>query len=383
MKHITGRSTQLFLHTHAVMLVLLAALASVCAGIALGALTSSIAYADETRTVVDTQGNEISVPAAPAAPEDGLTPADNCSITLEYFEIVHYEDPDKPVGTDKLHLMGTRTLDGFQEGETVSIWPYVVDIPGHFFWDGWPASLTVLRDPSQNVFTLNYFLLSNAEYTVNYYVMTGADLTAGTWTEALAPENVKFTKMGSEKFTNQRFDALIKGDAYEYKLDNMYVIDTYPSEIRLGTNPDNNVINVLYVPGLSTLPDDVEITEKPSYDDQMTTLPDKVEIPDEQFNYDDLITTLPDDVYVEDFASTEIIDPDEDTTIEITDEMLAHPVDKAQAEETINAYLTGVEQAKTLSHTSDTTFGVVCAIAGIAVVAAVVLGVMVYRRRKN
>lgn len=365
------------------MLVLLAAFASVCIGMIAALSTSSLAYADETRTVVDTQGNEISVPATPASSEDTLSPADNCTITLQYFEIVHYEDPDKPVGNDKLHLMGTRTLDGFHEGEVVSIWSYVVDIPGHFFWDGWPASLTVSRDASQNVFTLNYFLLSNAEYTVNYYVMTGADLTANNWTDALAPEGVKFTKMGSEKFTNQRFDLLVKGDAYEYKLDNLYVIDTYPSEIRLGTDPDNNVINVLYVPGLSTLPDDVEITEKPSYDDQMTTLPDSVEIPDEQFNYDELITTLPDDVYVEDFASTEVIDPDEDTTIEITDDMLAHPVDKAQAEEIINAYQTGVDHAQELSRTGNTTFGIVCTIAGIAVVAAVVLGVMVYRRRKN
>lgn len=383
MKRITEQSTQHPFHLHTVMLVLLAAFASVCIGMIAALSTSSLAYADETRTVVDTQGNEISVPATPASSEDTLSPADNCTITLQYFEIVHYEDPDKPVGNDKLHLMGTRTLDGFHEGEVVSIWSYVVDIPGHFFWDGWPASLTVSRDASQNVFTLNYFLLSNAEYTVNYYVMTGADLTANNWTDALAPEGVKFTKMGSEKFTNQRFDLLVKGDAYEYKLDNLYVIDTYPSEIRLGTDPDNNVINVLYVPGLSTLPDDVEITEKPSYDDQMTTLPDSVEIPDEQFNYDELITTLPDDVYVEDFASTEVIDPDEDTTIEITDDMLAHPVDKAQAEEIINAYQTGVDHAQELSRTGNTTFGIVCTIAGIAVVAAVVLGVMVYRRRKN
>ena len=293
-----------FFQIRTYIIIALSVVALLCAGGIFIVSTGSSAFAENaTKTVVDTQGNEINV-SIPSQTEQGdsnaLSPADNCSITLEYYEIVQYDDPDKPVGDDRLHLMGTRTLDGFHEGDTVSAWSYVVDIPGHFFWDGWPSSLTVSRDPSQNVFVFNYAKLWNAEYTVNYYVMTGADLTADSWTDALAPEDVTFTKLGSETFTNQRFDALIKGDAYEYKLDDMYVIDTYPSEIRLGTDPDNNVINVLYVPEIATLPDQIEVPdEKPSYDDITTTLPDQIEIPDEQFNYDDLITTLPDDVIVE------------------------------------------------------------------------------------
>lgn len=338
------------------------------------ALTSPLAFAENsTRTVVDTQGNEITVPAEqvgqdnssqnPSVDSDGLTPADNCSITLKYYEIVQYDDPDEPVGDDNLRLLGSRTLSGFHEGDVVDAWDYVVNIPGHFFWDGWPGKLTVSRDPNQNVIVLHYVKLWNAEYTVNYYVMTGADLTADTWSEALAPEEVTFTKMGSETFTNQRFDALIKGDAYEYKLNDMYVIDTYPAEIRLGTDPDNNVINVLYVP-------------------ELATLPDQIEIPDEQLNHDDLITTLPDDVIVEDFASTDTINPDEDTTIDITDDMLNKPVNKAEAEEIINAYDTGLEHAKALAQTGDTTLVVVSIIAGIALVAVVVLVIIVWRRKK-
>ena len=338
------------------------------------ALTSPLAFAENsTRTVVDTQGNEITVPTEqvgqdnssqnPSVDSDGLTPADNCSITLKYYEIVQYDDPDEPVGDDNLRLLGSRTLSGFHEGDVVDAWDYVVNIPGHFFWDGWPGKLTVSRDPNQNVIVLHYVKLWNAEYTVNYYVMTGADLTADTWSEALAPEEVTFTKMGSETFTNQRFDALIKGDAYEYKLNDMYVIDTYPAEIRLGTDPDNNVINVLYVP-------------------ELATLPDQIEIPDEQLNHDDLITTLPDDVIVEDFASTDTINPDEDTTIDITDDMLSKPVNKAEAEEIINAYDTGLEHAKALAQTGDTTLVVVSIIAGIALVAVVILVIIVWRRKK-
>lgn len=356
------------------LIALVAILTLLSASLLYAALTSPLAFAENsTRTVVDTQGNEITVPAEqvgqdsssqnPSVDSDGLTPADNCSITLKYYEIVLYDDPDEPVGDDNLRLLGSKTLSGFHEGDVVDAWDYVVNIPGHFFWDGWPGKLTVSRDPNQNVIVLHYVKLWNAEYTVNYYVMTGADLTADTWSEALAPEEVTFTKMGSETFTNQRFDALIKGDAYEYKLNDMYVIDTYPAEIRLGTDPDNNVINVLYVP-------------------ELATLPDQIEIPDEQLNHDDLITTLPDDVIVEDFASTDTINPDEDTTIDITDDMLNKPVNKAEAEEIINAYDTGLEHAKALAQTGDTTLVVVSIIAGIALVAVVVLVVIAWRRKK-
>lgn len=356
------------------LIALVAILTLLSASLLYAVLTSPLAFAENsTRTVVDTQGNEITVPAEQvgqdsssqnrAVDSDGLTPADDCSVTLKYYEIVQYDDPDEPVGDDNLRLLGSRTLSGLHEGDVIDAWDYVVNIPGHFFWDGWPAKLTVSRDPNQNVIVLHYVKLWNAEYTVNYYVMTGADLTAGTWSEALAPEEVTFTKMGSETFTNQRFDALIKGDAYEYKLNDMYVIDTYPAEIRLGTDPDNNVINVLYVP-------------------ELATLPDQIEIPDEQLNYDDLITTLPDDVIVEDLASTDTIDPDEDTTIDITDDMLNKPVNKAEAEEIINAYDTGLEHAKALAQTGDTTLIVVSIIAGIALVAVVILVIIVWRRKK-
>lgn len=396
---------------------LVSAIALLCIGIVLSAYCAYSAFAENpTQTVVDTQGNELEVPTSTvqdqtlANDEDaGLSPADNCSITLNYYEMVMFDDPDVPKDENGLRLMGTRTLSGFHEGQELTAWSYVVDIPGYFFWDGWPNRMVVSRDPSQNVYTLNYVRLWNSEYTVNYYLMTGADLTADSWSGALAPQDVEFTKLGSETFTNQRFDKLIVGDAYEYKIDDTYVIDTYPAQIRLGTDPDNNVINVLYTPSSTTLPDGIEIpdgifdyndqittlpdaVEVPdgdvNYDDQITTLPDAVEIPDQIFDHDDLITTLPDDVIVEDFVGNGNDDAPGngeavDDTVEITDEMLENPVNKKDAEETINAYTTGTEKTMTLVETGDRTIAIVGTLAGIAFLAAVVFAVLAWRGRKR
>lgn len=378
-------------------LALSASVILLCIGIALSAYCAFSAFANgNTKTVIDTQGNEIEVPAstmqAQSLSDDGdtgLSPADDCSITVNYYEIVNFDDPDVPKDENNLRLMGTRTLSGFHEGQELTAWSYVVNIPGYFFWDGWPNRMVVSRDPSQNVYTLNYVRLWNSEYTVNYYLMTGADLTADSWSGALAPQDVEFTKLGSETFTNQRFDKLIVGDAYEYKIDDTYVIDTYPAQIRLGTDPDNNVINVLYTPTSTTLPDGVEIPDGIfDYDDQITTLPDAVEIPDQIFDHDDLITTLPDDVIVEDFVGDGTDAPGngevgDDGTVDITDDMLDNPTDKKDAEETINAYTTGVEKTMTLVDTSDRTVAVVGTLAGIALLAAIVFAVLAWRNRKR
>lgn len=375
---------------------LVSAIAFLCIGIALSAYCAYSAFAENpTQSVVDTQGNELEVPTSTMQDQalandgdTGLSPADNCSITLNYYEMVTFDDPDVPKDENNLRLMGSRTLSGFHGGQELSAWDYVVDIPGYFFWDGWPNKMVVSRDPSQNVYTLNYVRLWNTEYTVNYYLMTGADLTADSWGGALAPQSVEFTKLGSETFTNQRFDKLIVGDAYEYKLDGTYVIDTYPAEIHLGTNPDNNVINVLYVPNSTWMPEDVEVPDGIiDHDDLITTLPDDLEIPDQIFDHDDLITTLPDDVIVEDFVGDGTDAPGNgesaDDTVEITDEMLNNPVNKKDAEETINAYTTGTEKTMTLVDTGDRTIAIVSTLAGVAILAAVVFAVLAWRGRKR
>lgn len=376
---------------------LIVSLGLVCVALVMSVTMAFAAYGEgEANTVVDTQGNELVVDAPESAADDAeLSPVDDCVVTINYYENVYYDDdPDVMVDENGRSLLGTRTLHGFHEGQVLSAWDYVVDIDGFFFWDGWPNKMTVSRDPAQNVYTLIYMKKNNAEYTVNYYLMTGADLTADSWQGALAPEGVEFYKMGSEVFTHQRFDKLVDGSAYEYKLDDMYVIDTYPAQIRLGTDADDNVINVLYTPSQATLPDDLVIEEKPpSHDDEMTTLPDDVivddevpatpvvpSIPDTKLDYDDIITILPDDVLITETVD-EVEEPSDGDKVEITDEMLDNPVDKAQAIEVIDAYKTGVQAGSNNPKTNDMILPIILICLAVIVFAfGVLLSVMSVRR---
>lgn len=327
--------------------------------------SSGAQTADDQQSAGSAQPEE----ATPAETEEGLTPADDCKVTINYLENPNYYDPDAEYDENGRRILGQRVLSGMQEGTTLNAWNYVLPLPGHFFFDGWPQNLTVSRDPSQNVIDLIYVKLWNSEYTVNYYLLTGADFTADSWEGALEPDDVKFSKMGSETFTNQRFDALINGDAFEYKLNELYVIDSYPAQIRLGTDPDNNVINVLYMPQ----------ADMPTGDGSKPDLPD-----DTVVDYDQLITTLPDDVLVDDGVLEDFVGSDIDRgELDVTDEMLANPVSKEDAERTIQAYNTGLHNGS-LSQTGDGNMVVVWTLVGIAAVAAVAIVVaVVVRRRKT
>ena len=346
-------------------------------------------------------GTDAVVPPAADTPDEapdqggdqGQTPAGDCVVTLEYYEIVTYEDPEKPPADNEgRRLLGRATLTGVPEGSVLDTWDVVVNIPGYFFFDAWPAKLTVSADPAQNVIKLFYVRLWNSGYTVNYYLMTGADLTADNWGDALATDNVRFTKMGSQTFTDQPFDSLVDGDAYEYKLDGTYVIDTYPAEIRLGLEPDDNVINVLYTPESTILPDDVEVpdgTVKPPAGEGGA--PSKPTLPgDTTLDKDDLITVLPDDVLVPDGSDSgssgdvnDFLGPDvnEDGTIDITDEMLSQPVNKAEAQKLADAYRTGVAQGSALAQTGDSS--VVWIVVFVAIAAAAIVGVSVLVNRRH
>lgn len=359
----------------------------------------------------------------PTNPDDGSAPgADtgtgaeqpdgDCVITLEYYENVTYEDPDKPPTTaDGRRLMGVITLGGAHEGDVLDVWDVAVNIPGYFFFDAWPAKLTVSADPSQNVVQLFYVRLWNSSYTVNYYLMTGADLTADNWGDALAPDDVHFTKMGSQTFDHQPFDALVEGDAYEYKLNGTYVIDTYPAEIRLGLNPDDNVINVLYTPESPFLPDDGTkppanegdgSQKPPASDDSSATPPNgggSTSTPtlpgDTTLDKDDLVTILPDDVLVPDGVtegsdpsdSDEVVDDfvgadvDENGNVEITDDMLDHPVNKEENQKLAEAYRTGVAQGAALAQTGDATTAWVVAL--VAAVAVAIAGIAIFVSHRN
>lgn len=298
------------------------------------------AFAGADNEPMDAQFKELQVPETDKEPaaENAANSSQgvgDCTVTLEYWENVNYDDPDNPPDSNGRRLLGTRVLTGLHEGDVLDTWDYVVDIPGHFFWDAWPATLTVSADPTQNVISLFYFKLWNNQYTVNYYVMSGADLTADNWTDALKPDTVEFTKIASDTFTNQRYDELIEGDAYEYQVNGMYVIDTYPAEIRVGTDPDNNVLNVLYVPDAEHLPDDA-----PMPDD---TVVDK----------DDLITLLPDDKPVPNVVTDDFTGGNDGSNgnMNITDEMLANPIKPQQAAAVKAAYLESLSMPQTGDNT--------------------------------
>lgn len=372
---------------------------------------------DESSAAENTEGStSADATAAEATPAEGNASPDAhesnekaaegapTTATIMYYENVNYDDGDTEPDENGRVLLGSYEFTDVHVGQTINAWDYVVDIPGHFFWDGWPQNLTLTENPSDNVISLFYFKLWNNEYTVNYYLMENADLTADNWKDALAPDDVKFVKMGSETFTNQRFDQLVKGDAYEYKIDGTYVVDTYPSEIHVGVNPDDNVINVLYVPDSANLPDDSENgddsvdqpaddsdADKPA-DDSSASKPadtpsaDGSTAPsmpsDTTFDKDEIEDALPDDVkdeVVKDFIES----GDAQDKTEITDEMIENPVSKSDADYVKNVYETGLKEGERLAQTGDLVpFAIIASIALGAAAAGAIAFAMNRRARR-
>ncbi|MVX60192.1 hypothetical protein GKZ27_01715 [Enterorhabdus mucosicola] len=328
---------------------------------------------------------------------EASTDAAATTATIMYYENVSYDDGDVEPDEEGRVLLGTYELKDVHVGQTLNAWDYVVDIPGYFFWDGWPQNLTLGENPDDNVIKLFYFKLWNNEYTVNYYLMENADLSADNWKDALKPDDVKFIKMGSETFTDQRFDKLVKGDAYEYKIDGTYVVDTYPAEIRVGANPDDNVINVLYVPDSPNIPDGVGVpddTTKPNDDatppDDGSSTPDEpVDTPsdsttppslpsDTTFDKDEIETAVPNkDEVINDFiASGDVQDK-----VEITDEMIENPVSHSDADYVKNVYETGLREGEKLAQTGDRT--ALAVVGAVAVTAAIAVAIAVARSRRG
>lgn len=332
-------------------------------------------------------------PSAELVGSDAEASADAAATTatIMYYENVSYDDGDVEPDEEGRVLLGTYELKDVHVGQTLNAWDYVVDIPGYFFWDGWPQNLTLSENPDDNVIKLFYFKLWNNEYTVNYYLMENADLSADNWKDALEPDDVKFIKMGSETFTDQRFDKLVKGDAYEYKIDGTYVVDTYPTEIRVGVNPDDNVINVLYVPDSPNIPDGVGVpddTTKPNDDatppDDGSSTPDgdtptPPSMPsDTTFDKDEIETAVPNkDEVISDFiASGDVQDK-----VEITEEMIENPVSRSDADYVKNVYETGLREGEKLAQTGDRT--ALAVVGAVAVAAGVVAAIAFARSRRG
>lgn len=362
-----------------------AAAAATTSSVSSGASSSSAAAAtsaqNEPYVGFVSEGTSESRPGEPSAE---FRAQGTCTATIRYVENLWEEDPNKPIDEDGRVVLGTHEVTGLHEGDVLHAWDYVVDIPGHFFFDGWPLDLTVSSDPAQNVMTLIYVKLWNCEYTVNYYMMEGADLTANNWADALKPEGVTFTKIASETVGDQIYDTLVKGDAYEYQVDGMYVIDTYPAEIRVGVDPDDNVINVLYTSSYAAGPDSVEVPEDYAIPGDSTT-PDDAPMPDDgTFDKDDIIDILPDgvgpgDEIYDDFLGT-TVRPGE---LVVTDEMLQHPVNKEQATLTAQAYATGLQQNSGLAQTGDQLPWLIGVLVMGAAIVALAIGVVVLSRRSK
>ena len=137
---------------------------------------SSAAESTEGSTSTDATAAEATPAegnASPDAHESNEKAAEGAptTATIMYYENVSYDDGDTEPDENGRVLLGTYELTDVHVGQTLNAWDYVVDIPGHFFWDGWPQNLTLTENPSDNVINLFYFKLWNNEYTVNYYLM--------------------------------------------------------------------------------------------------------------------------------------------------------------------------------------------------------------------
>ena len=372
------------------VLALLACLLAGCLAISLSACASQPAD-DIGRGLASTSPTEQAADAEVDSDAEASADAAATTATIMYYENVSYDDGDVEPDDEGRVLLGTYELKDVHVGQTLNAWDYVVDIPGYFFWDGWPQNLTLSENPDDNVIKLFYFKLWNNEYTVNYYLMENADLSADNWKDALKPDDVKFIKMGSETFTDQRFDKLVKGDAYEYKIDGTYVVDTYPAEIRVGVNPDDNVINVLYVPDSPNIPDGVGVpddTTKPNDDatppDDGSSTPDgdtptPPSMPsDTTFDKDEIETAVPNkDEVISDFiASGDVQDK-----VEITEEMIENPVSRSDADYVKNVYETGLREGEKLAQTGDRT--ALAVVGAVAVTAAIAVAIAVARSHRG
>ncbi len=263
---------------------------------AIGMTAPTIAFADEIATpepiTQNTVDQQLTTTVDISTSEE--TPITECTAVIKYYENPTFDDPDYPVGEGSRLFLGQRVLTGLHEGDVLNISDYVVDIPGFQFFDGWPRELTVGSNAEDNVFTLTYFRAWTNSVTVNYYLMEGADLSADTWKDALAPDDVHFIKMGSEEVTQLPAGMVVNGDAFEAPIEDIYLVDTFPNSLRVSLEPTENVLNVLYTPSTTILPDSVEI---PSDVDTAPPTNDPID-------KDDLITTLPDDLPVEDAIVT-------------------------------------------------------------------------------
>lgn len=290
------------------------------------------------------EGAATPVEAATDADDQASADQTECHLTITYIELLPTDDANTPY---QPHEMGTYVVDGLHPGDVVDVWDYVFDIPGHFFFDGSSPSITISADNAKNAVELVYGVLQNSEFTVDYYIMDGADLSADDWSGALAT-HPEFHLIGEQKFVNQTFNKEVDGTDFEYALQGLYPVGSFPEVIHLSDDPADNVINVVYAPADAIppqAPDDGAMPGGPGAG--APSLPNEVVVPS---------PSHPDGVDGSSFVAPSgeqsmqgvvVSDGNVDERaakepVSITDEMRADPVTPQTAERYANAYEQGL-----------------------------------------
>lgn len=188
------------------------------------------------------------------------------SLTVYYCEIMPFDESiDHP---SNMRLLQTKTFDGLPVGETFNSWDYVENLEGYFFFDGWAESYVLSENPEENNLQLHYFATQNNSATVNYYIMS-EDPTDDYETYQsfqsdlveIGGESILFTKLGEYQLEGLRFNRPVAGEDHAVAIDDLMFVESFPSSIQVSTSPEDNIINLLYAPALTTLPDDSLVDE--------------------------------------------------------------------------------------------------------------------------
>lgn len=192
--------------------------------------------------------------------------AQTTSLTVYYCEIMPFDESiDHP---SNMRLLQTKTFDGLPVGETFNSWDYVENLDGYFFFDGWAESYVLSENPEENNLQLHYFATQNNSATVNYYIMS-EDPTDDYETYQsfqsdlveIGGESILFTKLGEYQLEGLRFNRPVTGEDHAIAIDDLMFVESFPSSIQVSTSPEDNIINLLYAPALTTLPDDLLVDE--------------------------------------------------------------------------------------------------------------------------
>lgn len=160
------------------------------------------------------------------------------SLTVYYCEIMPFDESiDHP---SNMRLLQTKTFDGLPVGETFNSWDYVENLEGYFFFDGWAESYVLSEGTTDDYATYQSFQSDLVE---------------------IGGASILFTKLGEYQLEGLRFNRPVTGEDHAVAIDDLMFVESFPSSIQVSTSPEENIINLLYAPALTTLPDDLLVDE--------------------------------------------------------------------------------------------------------------------------